>query len=184
MAKEGKESNRFELKILHMGFHRGGTGSTALALDILGFGPVWHMSHIPFSFMVKGLAFWMKDRSAIYKKLDEPNWEDIVEFDEWLQVIKCPTIMDLPTVLYADKIYKQYPNCKVICPCFEFEKWYPSMLYLTKIVYSTPYSIAAYFLEGCRMAQDEYWPRLFNGHVDKFMNDKAWAEQYYDNDGL
>ena len=41
-------TERFDLKVLHAGFHRSGTDSTALALDIIGFGPVWHMNQIAF----------------------------------------------------------------------------------------------------------------------------------------
>ena len=179
MAEESKKSKRFELKIIHAGFHRGGTGSVAIALDMLGCGPVWHLSYIDFSLMAKGINWWLKDNSSVFKKLDNDNWNDMVDFDEWLQIIKCPTIMDLPTVLYADKIFAQYPNCKVIVPCFDFKKWYPSMVFVTNIAYSWPFTLASYFLGGCKMAQKDYWPRLFNYNVDKFLNDKQWAEQYY-----
>ena len=180
MEEEKVKSKRFELKIIHAGFHRGGTASAALALDILGYGPVWHMMTIDVSLIKKGMEYWLKDDCKIFKTLDNDNWNDIIDFDEWLQIIKCSTIMDVPTVLFWDKIFKQYPNCKVIVPCFEFEKWYPSMLKMTNIIYSRPFTFASYLLSGAKMTQQLYMPRLFNNNVEKFLNDKQWANNYYD----
>ena len=77
-----------ELKIIHAGLHRTGSSSLALALEILGFGPVYHGR----TFMIKypkiyekSWEWWIKN--DILKKLNNGN--ENINFEEWLNIIKC-----------------------------------------------------------------------------------------------
>ena len=127
---------------------------------------------------MQGVKWWTNNDYLVYKKLDR---NEFVDFDEWFKQIKCRSVMDCPTILYWDKIFEQYPNCKVIVPVFEYEKWYPSMVNLTNVIFSKPFTFSAKFLKLCQMVQNEYWPRLFNHKIDEFMDDNKYdfARKYY-----
>ena len=63
------------LKIIHAGFHRTGSASLSIALDILGYGPVWHMATYPTKYPTecgKALMWWLTN------KLD--LWYSIIEY--------------------------------------------------------------------------------------------------------
>ena len=73
---ESKKHNHPEIKILQAGFHRTGSVSLAYALEILGFGPVWHMAvddddpNLPRPITrVKAIKWWCKNNCEIVKKL-------------------------------------------------------------------------------------------------------------------
>lgn len=173
---------KFELKVLHAGFHRTGSMSLALALEILGLGPVWHVqrntSQGNYAFNRKGLSWWNKNNFEKFRQLDK---NEHVDFNEWLEIIQCPCIMDCPTILYFDKIFEQFPDCKVIVPCFEFEKWYKSMSFTIKTISKSKlFTFISLFIINCRLVKDYYFPRLFNNQIDLFLNDEKVARKYYD----
>lgn len=165
------------LKILHAGFHRSGTASVCLALEMLDMGPVWHGMMVSLPLLFKGISWWTKNDCAIFRRLDKHDPE--VNFNEWFELIQCKSVMDFPTILYWDQIFKQYPNCKVIVPCFEYKKWHESMVDLTNVLYSKPFTFSSYFMGLCSMVQKEYWPRLLNHNIDKFIKDEQFSKKYY-----
>ena len=72
-AGAGQEmGDKFDLKVLHAGFHRSGTASVALALDILGLGPVWHGAMIPIPLLFKGIKWWTHNNCSIFNKASPP----------------------------------------------------------------------------------------------------------------
>ena len=116
------------LKIIHAGFHRTGSSSLSVALDMLGFGPCWHAKTTPTTYLDKfeaGMKWWIDNK--ILQKL---NKNQPVDFQEWVDTIKCTTIMDFPCNFHWDKLYKQYPDCKVILGVRDYDKWYRSNNYL------------------------------------------------------
>ena len=56
-----------DLKLIHAGFHRTGTLSICLALDKLGFGPVWHGINplLPPGFHDKGFSWFLEHDIAV-----------------------------------------------------------------------------------------------------------------------
>ena len=102
-------SDKYPLEIMNIGLFRGGTSSLSLALTELGFGPTWHLVTNTDELKQIGARWWI-DNNIIDKLKNGQH----VDFDEWLQIIQCKTIMDTPIVFCWQKIFNQYPNCKVI----------------------------------------------------------------------
>ncbi len=178
--KSSKRVGKYPLKIIHAGLHRTGTASVAEALGMLGY-KVWHMERASrnCSLLLRGTKFWTRNNCEVFRLLDRPDWEETVDFDQWLQAIDCDVIMDCPTILYFEQLLKKYPHCKVIVPIFGFEKWYSSMVALTQSIHAKSFSFVARFLCVHHMLQQEYWPRLLEGNVERFLHDKEWALAYY-----
>eukprot|EP01084_Bolivina_argentea_P040052 74000_1 len=129
MSSEKEEiKKKYELKIINAGFFRGGTASLSLALQQLGFGPTWHMVTNNDKLNKKGIDFWNKHK--ICQKLLNNEY---VDFDEWLKLIDCKTIMDAPIAFNWDKFFRQYPNCKVIVSIRDFDDWYKSIVKCCKL---------------------------------------------------
>ena len=117
-----------DLQIIHAGFHRTGTASLSIALNDLGFGPVWHSATTPeIDPILAGKCFNYWTHNNIMKRLN--NGEKI-NFQEWLNIIKCKTVMDFPINFYWEQLYNQYPNTKVILSIRDFNKWYDSNIFL------------------------------------------------------
>lgn len=173
---------KFDLKILHMGFHRTGSMSVAKALEMLGFGPVWHaalLTRTNNKFASKGLQWWLKNDCEVYKKLDN---NEFVDFNEWFNQIQCPSVMDAPTILYADKMFEQFPDCKVVCPIFEYKKWYPSMCSITSMIcQSKIFYLSTLIFNETKMFRRDYMPRLLNNKIKEFLNkkDETFSKRYY-----
>ncbi len=112
---ENKQSDiilgKHPLKIIHAGYHRAGTTSLGKALEILGFGPIWHCALNSGDQNQKGLEWWMDNK--IDQKIDNDTINGQI-LDEWLNLIQCTTIMDAPTVLYWEIFHKYYPEAKII----------------------------------------------------------------------
>ena len=137
-------TNDCEVKLIHAGFFRTGSASVALALDHLGYGPVWHPGNFDperLSLVSDALRFWYSHRYD--EKLR--NGED-VNLDVWLQKIKCKSLMDSPVSLHWESFFNKYPNAKVIVTCRDFDKWYKSLKRVIFDVILSPISIfVAYF---------------------------------------
>eukprot|EP01084_Bolivina_argentea_P128843 227665_1 len=121
------ETEKYPLQIINAGMFRGGTSSLSLALTELGFGPTWHLITNSNELNQKGSKWWLDNN--IFSKLKN---EEKVDFDEWLQQIKCKVIMDTPIVFFWDKIFEQYPHCKVIMCVRPFDKWSKSYINMLK----------------------------------------------------
>ena len=111
----------FPLKIINAGMYRGGTASLSMALNKLGFGPTWHLLTNSEEKTEQGAKWWIDNNVT-----NRVHQGEYVNFDEWLQLIQCSSIMDTPIVRHWDKIFEQYPNCKVILSARDFEKWWKS----------------------------------------------------------
>eukprot|EP01084_Bolivina_argentea_P106778 190999_1 len=125
-----KKYKKFPLKAMQINFHRAGTTSTARALNMLNLGKTWHTAlnaedHGPFASR-STLQYWV-DNKIDLKIIN--NEEDAFEkFNNWLNIIQCPIIMDAPTSLHWKTIFKWYPNCKIILCVRDFDKWHQSIL--------------------------------------------------------
>eukprot|EP01083_Nonionella_stella_P032626 89296_1 len=149
----GNKVNKYPLKIIHAGFHRGGTTSIANALKILGFGRIWHTA-INWNEWIgtKGLLDW------INKGYDQRllNGEE-VDLDEWLQLVQCPVIMDAPVELHWDTFFDQYPDAKVILSVREFDAWYQSIqTSILGLFYSRIANILGPLAKTARWARNTY----------------------------
>ena len=134
------------IKIIHAGLHRTGSSSLSVALDMLGFGPCYHGATFSITYPQRfnaGINWWVNNK--ILPKLNNDH-KHKVNFQEWLDIIKCTTIMDVPINFYWDKLYKQYPDCKVILGIRDFDEWYESNKYLVHTL--TTKSWILYYI-GC-----------------------------------
>lgn len=111
----------FPLKVISAGMYRAGTASLSVALNKLGFGPTWHMVTNSQDKTKCGAKWWIDNdvTNKIY------NGES-VNFNEWLHLIQCSSIMDTPIVHHWDRIFEQFPDCKVILSVRDFESWWKS----------------------------------------------------------
>jgi hypothetical protein len=99
------------IKVIGAGFGRTGTSSLKGALDILGFGPCYHMWDI----MQKPahIALWQQ---AAHN--GQGDWATI--FDGY------QATMDWPSAFFYRELIQQYPTAKVILTLREPESWYTS----------------------------------------------------------
>ena len=97
------------IKVLGAGFGRTGTNSLKIALEILGFGPCYHMYEVAPSH----INIW---NEAIDGK--KVNWQGL--FEGYHSAVDWPTISFLPQLL------KEYPNAKVILTLRDPEDWFES----------------------------------------------------------
>jgi len=100
------------LSIIGAGFGRTGTESLKKALEILGFGPCYHM------FEVLPHA----DRVAIWRAAargDTPDWDQV--FAEYNATV------DWPGAYFWRELSAHYPKAKIILSVRDAELWYDSM---------------------------------------------------------
>ncbi len=99
------------LKIIGAGFGRTGTRSLKDALEILGFGPCYHMVEV----------FEHPEHVALWKAATEGesvNWQKI--FHEYQATV------DWPACTFYKELMATYPNAKVLLSMRDPEKWYES----------------------------------------------------------
>jgi len=108
------------LLVIGAGFGRTGTSSLQEALEILGFGPCYHMREVfrdP-----TGAEKW----DAIGQKHHQTT---AVTTDEWNDIFfGYRSTVDLPASTYYYQLMEQYPDAKVILTTRDPEKWYDSVL--------------------------------------------------------
>ena len=97
------------IKVLGAGFGRTGTNSLKLALEMLGFGPCYHMYEVSSG----DIDIW---NEAIDGK--NVNWQ--VLFKEYQSAVDWPAISFLPQLL------REYPDAKVILTTRDPEDWFES----------------------------------------------------------
>jgi hypothetical protein len=124
------------LKIIGAGYGRTGTLSLKQALEILGFGPCYHMFEL---WQHQGdIKYWEQVLKG--KSID---WEDL--FADYQSAV------DFPTCIYYDKLLEQYPEAKVVLTTRDPEAWYestqktilgnrPSIWQALKITFQLPFS--------------------------------------------
>jgi len=99
------------VRILGAGFGRTGTNSLKEALEILGFGPCYHMHEVAKN--PCHVSIWNR---AIDEK--EVDWQDL--FKGYQSAVDWPTISFLPKLLH------QYPHAKVVLTLRDPEQWFES----------------------------------------------------------
>ena len=97
------------IKVLGAGFGRTGTKSLKVALEILGFGPCYHMYEVT------------RDQVNIWKEAidgEQINWSDLFK--------KYQSAVDWPTISFTYQLLKEYPHAKVILTLRDPEDWFES----------------------------------------------------------
>lgn len=110
------------LEIIGAGFGRTGTVSMKAALEILGFGPCYHMREIlaPRPGYNDGhLELWSEHARALAAGRPSPI--------QWTRLLaRYAACMDHPTCLYYKELMAAYPEAKVILNVRDPERWFVS----------------------------------------------------------
>jgi len=100
------------LSIIGAGFGRTGTESLKKALEILGFGPCYHMFEVvPYP---ERIATW---RAAAAGEI--PDWDQV--FSDFHATV------DWPAAYFWRELSDYFPNAKIILSVRDAESWYQSM---------------------------------------------------------
>lgn len=179
-------SEKYPLQIMNIGMFRGGTASLSLALKELGFGSTWHLVTNSVEFNDKGFKWWFDN--AIFDKLLNDD-ADNIDFDQWLQIIKCKVIMDSPIFECWPKIFKQYPKCKVIICVRDFDLWYKSYINFLTQNMSQTFTICTMTDKVTKMLL-KLWDKRHVGtdhfgmsqllHLEKSKRKQILKKEYYD----
>jgi len=117
MSTKDERINNF--RVVGAGLGRTGTSSLREALNIIGFGPCYHMSEV-----VKHWESWIWKSVGDLKGQGNPiEWDEVFgykKFEPWRSCV------DFPACLYYAELMHYYPNSKVILTWREPEKWYES----------------------------------------------------------
>jgi hypothetical protein len=109
------------LQVIGAGFGRTGTSSLQEALEILGFGPCYHMS-VVFKDPT-GVNKWDTvgvNRMEHHRSPTKQEWEDIFEGHQ--------STVDFPAAIYYPELLQHYPDAKVILTVRDnSEAWYKSV---------------------------------------------------------
>ena len=100
------------LSVLGAGFGRTGTHSLKTALEIIGFGPCYHMTE------VKNNPGHREAWNAIAFGAAEPDWDDL--FRDYRSAV------DWPATHYWRELSEHYPDAKLILTIRDPEAWYES----------------------------------------------------------
>ncbi|MBK9925894.1 MAG: sulfotransferase family protein [Anaerolineales bacterium] len=153
------------MKLIGAGFGRTGTLSLKKALELIGFGPCYHMDE-----MIR-----YPQHMDVWKAVAQGkpvNWDDIFE--------NYQSSLDFPASLYYRELLAAYPDAKVVLTVREPERWYQSMYETayTMMELYTPAWVKKYVPQYKRFADlidVMIWNGLFNG---KFA-DKEHAIQIF-----
>ena len=155
------------LKLINAGLGRTGTTSLKVALELLGFGPCYHMFDIVSS--DERLAQWEK----IVCEGQHLDWG--VVFDGYTSAV------DGPSAVYYRQLMEAFPAAKIILTVRDAERWYQS-------TYDTLYQFARKSEENppennsmqsrtYRMTTTMVWDGLFGGRF----SDKDYAIEVFHN---
>eukprot|EP01084_Bolivina_argentea_P177886 307603_1 len=154
-----KKCGKWDLKIINAGFPRCGTSSLSSALDILGFGPCWHLETNNPWFMDKHYRFFDNKLYAI------KNGE-YVDYDIFFEKTGIKCAMDAPFIAIWKELSLFYPKAKVIiCIRDDYQRWKISLSNVTYwlINSKTLEFIGLYFSfipifrkEFCKILDDEW----------------------------
>ena len=100
------------LKIIGAGFGRTGTDSLKTALEMLGFGPCYHMYEV----------LSHQDRVDTWQAITQggtPDWDTI--FQDYQAAV------DWPAAFYWRELSAHFPDAKIILSLRDADKWYASM---------------------------------------------------------
>ena len=132
------------LSVIGAGYGRTGTASMQQALNLLGYGPCYHMFEVSKS--SRKLLQW--DRVGLLSDTsNNVDWDDI--FDGYQSTV------DFPVAPYYKELYKKYPHAKVILTVRDPGKWWDS--YKETIGPSTPFWR---FVFAVTFVRSFYWDRM------------------------
>ena len=101
------------LEIIGAGFGRTGTESMKRALELLGFGPCYHMYEIlPDK---ARFAHWL----AVYNEGADPKWDETFEGYR--------ATVDWPAAYFWRELAARYPDARILLTERDSESWYASM---------------------------------------------------------
>jgi Sulfotransferase domain len=163
------------VKVIGAGFGRTGTWSLKVALEMLGFGPCYHMTEV---FAHPGHAdLWV---SAWREEL--VDWEGVVGDYE--------VSVDWPACTFYEELMDQNPGAKVLLSVRDPESWYEStratVYELSKLLDSSTLARLVFGLSSLlvfggfaggrsSLVNDIIWQGTFHGHFE----DKAYAIEVY-----
>ncbi|MEY2665732.1 MAG: hypothetical protein RLZZ480_837 [Candidatus Parcubacteria bacterium] len=101
------------LKVLGVGQPRTGTNTLKCALDILGFGPCYHMYRL-IEEHPEEITYFKDARDG-----KPVRWEHLFS--------KCPSGVDFPISLFYESLLTEYPNTKFILTTRDAEAWHKSI---------------------------------------------------------
>ena len=163
------------MKVIGAGFGRTGTWSLKVALEMLGFGPCYHMTEV---FAHPGHAdLWV----SAWR--EEPvEWEGILGDYE--------ATVDWPACTFYEELMNQNPGAKVLLSVRDPESWYEStratVYELSKLLDSSTLARLVFGLSSLlvfggfaggrsSLVNDIIWQGTFHGHFE----DKAYAIEVY-----
>ena len=160
------------MKVIGAGFGRTGTKSLQEALEILGYGPCYHMIELLSN--PHQIHEWEKAYSG-----QKVEWENI--FKGYLAAV------DFPTAVFYKELADYYPEAKVVLTVRDPERWYdsvsatihnfdPGIKTKIKLMSKMPFSKTARNLFKTLMANNKFiWGEYFEGRfadksyaIDKF----------------
>jgi Sulfotransferase domain len=164
------------VKVIGAGFGRTGTWSLKAALEVLGFGPCYHMTEV---FAHPGHAdFW----SSAWR--GEPvDWEGVLGGYE--------ATVDWPACTFYEELMERHPEAKVLLSVRDPEPWYEStrstIYELSMLLESSPIARLIFGLisllvfggfAGSRssIVNDMIWQGTFDGRFE----DKAYAIEVFE----
>lgn len=133
-AQEMFETDTFEdprsrtrtapFEVICPGMPRTGTSSIKAALEILGYGPVAHMSTAVSR--TRDLAMWADAAEAKFRPEKRPDLQPFgrKEWDQLLGEYRATT--DSPGCFFAVELMEAYPDAKVVLVERDLEKWFKS----------------------------------------------------------
>ena len=150
------------IKVIGAGFGRTGTSSLKAALEILGFGPCYHMTEV------------------FAHPEHVPVWEAAVRGEpvEWEGVLHgYRAAVDWPAAAFCEELMGRYPEAKVILTVRDPDRWYESTLNtiyeIQRLSESPAYALTALLVppmrrvrRATRVIGDLAWRDLFGGRFE------------------
>lgn len=153
------------MKVIGAGFGRTGTLSTKRALELLGFGPCYHMEEV-----MKHPSHARTWAAAV--RGEEVDWRSF--FQGWGAAV------DWPACSYYQDLMKAYPDARVLLTVRDEERWYQSAretIFQASAGFPRAFVVPRLPVMGAiaRTAIELVWRRTFGG---RFL-DRAHALQVY-----
>jgi Sulfotransferase domain len=162
------------VKVIGAGFGRTGTMSLKVALEILGFGPCYHMTEV-FAHP-EHTGFWISAWRG-----EPADWDRILGEYE--------AAVDWPACTFYEELMERHPDAKVILSVRDPERWYESVrntIYELSVViprhpiYRIGYRLVSFFVfrgsGNVDLAGEIIWQGTFDGRFE----DKDYAIEVFE----
>jgi len=148
-----------KLEVIGSGLGRTGTKSLQSALDMLGFGPCYHMLEV-FRDRARNVPLWIGAGEG------RPDWETIFEGYR--------SAVDLPAATYWRELAARYPDAKIIHTVRDPEAWFES----TQATIFRPDGVAATQIStGGPLAH--FFRSFLDPDLIDHMHDRAFLLDYF-----